>query len=264
LLPQQRQASYSAKQRIFIYFLKPHTTDEATAIFALATAPKHFSLAHKCTCSSCSTHASSSFPSSSTSSSSLSSLSTTSSSDTSLLQCFDNTLIFKSDASKGSYSKQSLSQREHEAATRFPPFYCPFIVTTFCRAHFDTLAQSNSSIVTLMKPTFRSPAQSSIPTRTAGIVLDRYVASAADIIDVDERFDESLNVSAATRQLFNFKWQTTTAVCDQYKQRTSYEALCEATCKRFLEDLRTPSLLFHHLLHLCHAVEFIHSYGVLH
>ena len=73
-----------------------------------------------------------------------------------------------------------------------------------------------------------------------------------------------LSVPSLSRPAVKFDTQTPSTLCDTDKQRPRFSLLNEKTQRCLISDLRSPSRLYHHFLHLCHAVKYIHSYGVVH
>lgn len=196
-------------------------------------------------------------------------------------QCHDlsrsihRTMIFKADKPprtnvrvrpKNLPGRQEL---EHTAAKRFPSVRNCFIITTYCRAYCSgtLLSLMSASVATSSTNTNTSDSQAqrcqSDVRRVMGILMERCVASLADVMWADDLIDSNSLATNVARSLFGFEWQTTTAACDD-DTRPLFSSLCEATCGRLLCDMRDPCLLVHHFIHLCHALRYMHTYGVVH
>lgn len=257
---QPTRLSSSAKELVFIYFPRRDfdrsaTDDEAAAILLsseTAMDSKHAPFA--CSCGNCCSKQWKRTPTPQT--------------RADLIRCTQQTMIFKADkpiyANERSRSSQQRQELEHAAVKRFPSVKNGFIITTYCRAYCD------GSLLSLITAPTNSPSASDRPghpqldsERVMGILMERCVASLADVMWADDLIDSDLAVSIAARSLFGFEWQTTSAPCDS-GTRPSFGKLCEATCTRLLGDLRDPALLLHHCVHLCYAVRYMHMYGVVH
>jgi hypothetical protein len=262
LVPSQQptRLSSSAKELVFIYFPRRDfhrsaTDDEAAAILLStekAIDSKHAPFA--CSCVNCSEFSSSK------------QRTTVPQTRADLIRSTHQTMIFKADkpiyANEHSRLSQQRQELEHAAVKRFPSVKNGFIITTYCRAYCD------GSLLSLITAPIASPSASDRhqqldSERVMGILMERCVASLADVMWADDLIDSNLTVSTAARSLFGFEWQTTSAPCDS-ETRPSFGKLCEATCTRLLGDLRDSASLLHHCVHLCYAVRYMHMYGVVH
>ena len=172
------------------------------------------------------------------------------------------TMIFKADKQSHNGAHGIRQELEHSAVKRFPSIQNSFIVTTYCRAYCEgTLLDLITAPLASCAPV--TPKHISDGKRVMGILMERCVASLADVLRADSFVDSDNCVTRAARFLVGFEWQTTTSSSDD-QSRPSFASLCEATCVRLLADLRDPQLLIPHFIHLCHAVRYMHAYGVVH
>jgi serine/threonine protein kinase len=149
-------------------------------------------------------------------------------------------------------------QHECNAYSRFPAHIVPYVTTYYGRAHIDVVINDtdtwNSNAVTVQ--------------REYGVVLERHVASLAEVMDSSDVFN-SVTLPLNKSQLACFNTQptalrVTTGSTTRRAGPVSFGVLHAAAAERLVFDLQSPRHLLFHLNHLVMCVEYIHSLGIVH
>jgi hypothetical protein len=226
--------------------------------------------------------------------------SSSSSMTSSLLSCFDNTVIFKRDKSNNDLNTDHRANSEVDGLNVFPRWKTPFVITAAFRAFYykppdkSTSSASSSSLtpaVALIKhyhaasrlieqhPVMKrlktsSSADSSsnglssvVDRERRGVILERCVGSLHDGVRTDKFFNTDMTLRSDITIGSAFTWQLTHHVNHtrtQQSSRSSFDSLCRATCQLFVAQLRDLHQLYYHFHHLCECVRYMHERGVVH
>jgi serine/threonine protein kinase len=156
----------------------------------------------------------------------------------------------------------NIQTNNNSTATRHQRLLAP--AAAAATASFSSSSSSSSSFLLSSSPS------SHLTVRDHGMVLERCLGSLSDVYETDKYFDYEMRLIEGGMVREAFTWQRSelsmhvNRAAGAHARRPLFSDLCVASCQRLIGELRSPSHLLTHMLHLTHALDYIHSHGIVH